>query len=76
MTLKDKRRELELSFLDCFPEHQHIVYAILEGIEQQDAQAIKEFYNDFVLASHCTKDLNLFKKKWKEHFGDFEEKQK
>lgn len=30
---------------------------------------LDEFYNDFVLASHCTKDLELFKKKFNEHFA-------
>ena len=29
---------------------------------------LEEFYNDFVLASYCKKDLELFKTKFKEYF--------
>jgi len=88
MTLKDKRRELELSFLDCFPEHQHIVYAILEGIEQQDAQAIKELKEELTNSFYESKEIEdtiWFSEietlldnqltRIDKIFGDFEEKQ-
>ena len=31
-------------------------------------KTIEEFYNDFVLASHCEKDRKMFIKKFKEYF--------
>ena len=42
MNLKDKRRDMELRLLDKFPQYGDIIYSIIEEIEEQDKQAIKD----------------------------------
>ena len=41
-TLKDKRRDMELRLLDKFPQYGDIIYSIIEEIDEQDEQAIKD----------------------------------
>ena len=42
MNLKDKRRNMELRLLDKFPQYGDIIYSIIEELEEQDKQAIKD----------------------------------
>ena len=42
MNLKDKRRDMELRLLDKFPQYGDIIYSIIEELEEQDKQAIKD----------------------------------
>ena len=48
MNLKDKRRDMELRLLDKFPQYGDIIYSIIEELEEQDKQAIKDLKRNII----------------------------